>query len=105
MEPQQFINNFENLFQIFVDDIYILLKGTNSQSVRSYSLNKNNKNIQITLETQINKKINILDNRTYLNLMFIENKYKLRPNDSKHPLSQKVSYFNYSYYIDLLVFH
>lgn len=32
---QWFINDIENLFQIFVDDIYILFKGTNRQSDRS----------------------------------------------------------------------
>jgi hypothetical protein len=87
----------------YVDDTFILFKGTNRQAeVMVNNLNKINKNIQFTLETQIDNKINFLD----LTINISNNKFNFniyrKPtqtdtiirNDSNHPFSQKYAYFN-----------
>jgi len=87
----------------YVDDTFILFKGTNRQAeLMVNNLNKVNKNIQFTLETQIDNKINFLDLTIHIsNNKFNFNIYRkptqtdtIIPNDSNHPFSQKFAYFN-----------
>ena len=87
----------------YVDDTFILFKGTDRQAeLMVNNLNRVNKNIQFTLETQIDNKINFLD----LTIHISNNKFNFNihskptqtctiiPNDSIHQFSQKISYFN-----------
>src|ERR1700678_399265 len=51
----------------YVDDTFILFKGTDRQAeLMVNNLNRVNKNIQFTLETQIDNKINFLDLTTHI---------------------------------------
>lgn len=91
----------------YVDDTFILFRGSDRQAINMVnSLNKINKHIQFTLETQINNKINFLD----LTITIINNKFNFNiyrkptqtdaiiPFDSNHPYNQKISYFNALFY-------
>src|ERR1700678_1894108 len=76
----------------YVDDTFILFKGTDRQAeLMVNNLNRVNKNIQFTLETQIDNKINFLDLTIHIsNNKFNFNIYRkptqtntIIPNDSK----------------------
>ena len=111
-ETNNIINNkiyspFIKAYYRYVDDTFILFRGSNRQAENLVKyLNKINKNIQFTLEIQINNKLNFLD----LTVSIINNKFDFSiyrkptqtdaiiPHDSNHPYSQKISFFNSIFY-------